>query len=217
MRRVYTPPHVERTTVLQIAVALALTAGIFLILPLTQLLGSLRKTLEIVRIQEVTIPPPPPPKEPPPEEKKPEEKPELKEQIKPLTLSQLELVLNPGTGGALEGDFALGFGMVPDTIQEMKIFELHEVDREPVLIYAPEPQYPPKLYRERVRGSVTVFLIVNQSGTVTEARTQQTSGFREFDESALNAVRKYKFTPAIKDGQPVPVQFTQQITFSATR
>ena len=197
--------------------SLVITLLIFMILPFTQIFSSMSRRLELIRPVEVAMPPPPPPKEPPPEEKKPEEKPEMKEKIKPLTLSQLELILNPGTGGALEGDFGLDFGLVPDTIEEMKIFELYEVDKEPQLVYEPMPLYPAKLYRDRVEGSVTIVFVVDERGNVTSPHVTRRSGYREFDDAALTAVSKYKFTPGIKDGQPVRVRYERTITFTPTR
>lgn len=217
MRKVYTPPELTHSYPLQIALALGITALIFLVLPLTQLFGSLRKELLILRPVEIVIPPPPPPKEPPPEEKKEQQKPELKEKPRPLTLSQLELVLNPGTGGALEGDFGLGFSLAPDTIAEMKIFELHEVDKEPQPIHEPLPNYPIKLYRERVRGSVVLTFVVDENGAVGNVQIKQSSTYREFDQAALSAVSQWKFTPGIKDGQPVRTRFEQEFTFDPTR
>lgn len=45
----------------------------------------------------------------------------------------------------------------------------------------------------------------DKSGKVTAAEITLPSGCREFDERALQAARKIKFEPAIKDGQPVTV------------
>lgn len=198
--------------------ALAMTLLVFLILPFTQLFSNVsRDILELRRVEVVLPPPPPPPPKPPPEEKKPEEKPELQEKPKPLTLSQLEVALNVGTGGALEGDFGLGFGLVPNAIEEMKIFELSEVDKEPQLVYQAEVNYPMKLLRERVGGSVTILFVVDESGSVRDARVKQTTGVHELEKAAMDAVMKYKFTPGIKDGQPVRTWFEIPMTFAPPR
>jgi len=51
-------------------------------------------------IEEIKEEPPPPPKEEEPP-------PELEEEPPQLSLDQLDIALNPGTGGSLVGDFAL--------------------------------------------------------------------------------------------------------------
>lgn len=214
MRRVYTPPHLATRTPGPILGALALTLVMFLVLPFTQLFSHVtREILQLRQIEVAMPPPPPPPRQPPPEEKKPEEKPELKEKPKPLNLSQLELALNPGVGNALEGDFSLGFEMGPNVIEEMKIFELSEVDKEPQLIFQPEFTYPPKAQRDRIQGTVIVQFVVDIDGRVFNAVIKQRTGSRELDEAALNSVLRYKFSPGIKDGQPVRVKFEVPVAF----
>jgi protein TonB len=214
MRKVYTPPHLASRNPAPIVGALGLTLLMFLILPFTQLFSHVqREILQLRQIEVVLPPPPPPPRQPPPEEKKPEEKPELKDKPKPLNLSQLELVLNPGTGGALEGDFGLGFEMAPNVVEEMKIFELSEVDKEPQLIFQAQPTYPPRAYRERAQGTVIVQFVVDVDGSVFNVAVKQRSSSRDLDEAALNSVMRYKFTPGIKDGQPVRVKYEVPVTF----
>jgi protein TonB len=216
MRKVYTPPQLPSRNPAPVLGALGLTLAMFLVLPFTQLFSHVqREILQLRQIEVVLPPPPPPPKQPPPEEKKPEDKPELKEKPKPLTLSQLELVLNPGTGGALQGDF--GFGgfetMGPNVVEEMKIFELSEVDKEPELIYQPQPMYPARPYRERIGGTTVVLLVVDSDGSVMRANVSRSSGNSELDDAAVKSVLQYKFTPGVKDGQPVRVKREVSVTF----
>jgi protein TonB len=213
MRKVYAGPEVTTDFPSALLGSLLLTVLIFMML---HFVPTFTKDRVIIRDPPPWLRPvpPQPPKQPPPEQKKPEEKPKLKEKLQPLTLSQLEIALNPGVGGALEGDFGLRFGAVaPNTIEEM-IFALSDVDKEPVAIYQPQPNYPINLYRAKIGGTVSILFVVNQDGTVSSARVQQTSGRRELDDAALAAVMKYKFTPGIKDGQPVKTWFTVPITFS---
>jgi protein TonB len=222
MRRIYTPPHLGRFTTAPMAAAAAITLLIFMILPFTQMLSNVQKTILTIRQIEIALPPPPPPpKQPPPEEQKREEKPEMKDKLKPLTLAQLEVALNPGTGGALAGDFGFGFGgfevTAEDVMREMKIFQLSEVDKEPQILYQAQPNYPPRLYRDRIGGTVVILFVVDENGNVTMARVRQSSRTGELDEAAMAAVRKFKFSPGIKDGRPVPVWFEVPIVFNPTR
>jgi protein TonB len=218
MRTVYNPPHFPRTSAAPVLGAVIATLILFLILPFTQLFSNVRREIVLLRPLEVVIPPPPPPPKQPPEEKKPEEKPELKEKPKPLTLSQLELALNPGVGGALEGDFGLGFAAsAPDVVEEMKIFELFEVDKEPQLLYQAQPLYPARLAREKIGGTVVIQFVVDEHGNVTSPQFKERSSRRELDEAAMASVLKYKFSPGIKDGRPVRVRYEVPIVFDPHR
>lgn len=200
--------------------ALGITAGVFLILPLTQLMShAQRRGILSLRQVDVVQPPPPPP--PQREEKEQQEvKPELRDAPKPLTLSQLELALNPGAGADAASDFAFAFSFkegqgMAGALEEMKIFQLSEVDKEPQLIYQAEVNYPPKLLRDRVRGTVVILFVVDETGAVMNPRVKQGSTYREFEQAAMDSVMKYKFTPGIKDGRPVRVWYEVPIVFQA--
>ena len=92
----------------------AITLGLFLVLPVLEAITALPPADLLIRDAGVAALPPPPP--PPPPEEKEEEKaedeppppPKLAEETPPLDLSQLELALNVGMGGAGgAGDFAV--------------------------------------------------------------------------------------------------------------
>lgn len=223
MRKVFTPPPITGNLLLPLLAALVMTAFLFFVLPLTQMLSASGRTrLTLTRI-DVSLPPPPPPPQkppPPPEEKKEEQKPELREQPRPLTLSQIEMALNPGIGGALQGDFSLDFARMdalPDTVAEMRIFELAEVDRNPEAIRTVPPQYPPRLQAERVAGTVIVEFIVDDTGVVRQPKLRRGAPQPEFNRAAIAALEQYRFSPALKDGQPVRVRMYQEFEFKPPR
>jgi TonB family protein len=58
------------------------------------------------------------------------------------------------------------------------------------------PVYPEWAKREAVEGSVTLYFVVRSDGTVKEnVLVQKTAGFQDFDESALAALRVWRFQP----------------------
>jgi protein TonB len=75
------------------------------------------------------------------------------------------------------------------------------------------PEYPYELKREGVTGVVTLVFDVDETGTVQDAKVQKSSN-PKFEQPALDAIAKWKFKPARKDGVPVrtkvaiPLQFT---------
>jgi protein TonB len=223
MRKVFTPPPLTGNFALPLLGALLVTAFLYFVLPLTQMLSASGRTrLTLTRV-DVSLPPPPPPPPrlpPPPDEKKEEPKPELREQPRPLTLSQIEMALNPGIGSALQGDFSLdfvGIDALPDTLAEMRIFELAEVDRTPQAIRTVPPQYPPRLQAERVAGTVIVEFVVDENGLVRQSKLRRGAPQPEFNRATLVALEQYRFSPGLKDGQPVRVRMMQEFEFKPPR
>ncbi len=214
--KVYHPPNLNKGPFLSFGGALVLTAMIFLALPLTQLLSKLNKTGPHEIVTEASIPPPPaPPPEPPPEEEpeEEEEKPELQEEIKPLDLSQLDVALNPGVGDALNVGSAIGqFGVTPDTIGMMNIFELKDLDNNPRRLVAIPPVYPFQFKREGIEGWVKLIVIIDERGKVIKATVKESS-HREFERPSIDALLQWKFEPGTKNGKAVKVRRIQPLSF----
>ena len=83
----------------------------------------------------------------------------------------------------------------------------------PRTIYAPPAEFSEQARREKYQGVVTLSAIVNSTGTVASLRVISAAGMG-LDEKALEAVRQWKFKPAMKDGKPVAVQIAVQVSFS---
>ena len=102
--------------------------------------------------------------------------------------------------------------MGTDAIAEMKIFDLSEVDREPRPLVRIPPQYPPKLLLNRVKGRVDVSIVIDEEGRVTDYKVR-TFTHDEFKREVTRVIRRWKFSPAIKDGRPVAVRKIQPFFF----
>lgn len=88
-----------------------------------------------------------------------------------------------------------------------------QVDTSPVLRERVAPVYHP-LARERgEQGTVEVGFLIDESGRVSEVAVVQGSGFRTLDDSAIAAVRRWKYAPATKDGVPVKVRTSARLSF----
>ncbi len=92
------------------------------------------------------------------------------------------------------------------------VFEVAELDRPPVILAQPLPQYPPSLLRTGANGEVLVCLIVGIEGTVRAARVTQAT-HPEFAVPALQAVARWKFRPGRKDGRAVATRVEVPIAF----
>jgi protein TonB len=64
------------------------------------------------------------------------------------------------------------------------------------------PEYPASAARQGQSGTVTLALLVGADGKVTSSRVQHTSGFRDLDKAAVNALSLCKFKPAMNNGTP---------------
>lgn len=194
--------------------AVLLTAVFFFVLPLTQVIGSVREDLLLVRDVDVAnLPPPPPPPEPEPEQEEPDEPPpQLSDAPQPLDLSQLELALNPGMGGGIGGDFAIKLDGIANRAGEVdQIFSLADLDQKPRAIVQTQPQLTPQM-RKKGGGTVYVLFTVNELGRV-ENPVVQTPGDPLFDNAAIAAVKQWRFEPGKRKGQPVRFRVRQPFTF----
>ncbi len=84
----------------------------------------------------------------------------------------------------------------------------------PLLVSYSKPEYPPQARRLRVAGTVEVAVLVDENGSVAEARV--TKGVRQdvgLNEAALGAARTAKFRPATKDGVRVKFWYTMKFPF----
>lgn len=202
-------------------IAAASTLGIFLFLPVMQMIGATDHGDLIVRDAGIAnIPPPPPPPEEQIEEEpeSEEEPPELVEEVAPLDLSQLELALNPGIGGGSAGDFNIALVNQLDAGGDQEnldqIFSLADLDQRPRVIFQRAPSYPPELKRAKRQGTVFITFTVDTRGRVINPKIEKSSD-PAFERPALEAVRQWKFEPGTRKGQKVQFKMRIPITFNA--
>ncbi len=87
-----------------------------------------------------------------------------------------------------------------------------QVRPEPVLI--PNPGYVKAAFQAGTEGLVAVVVIVDASGEVSSARVARSSLNRDLDAAAVNAARRARFTPALRDGRAVPTRLEMQYLFT---
>ncbi|TAM80135.1 MAG: energy transducer TonB [Acidobacteria bacterium] len=82
----------------------------------------------------------------------------------------------------------------------------------PVPVYHPSPQYTKEARQARISGNVSMNIVVNEKGEVTDATVVRGLGYG-LDESALRAVKSWKFKPARRDGTPIAAKVTVEVSF----
>jgi protein TonB len=88
---------------------------------------------------------------------------------------------------------------------------LHSGIRAPVKTVDVRPDYPEIARRARIEGVVIIEATIGVSGEVQSARVLRSIPL--LDQAATDAVRQWKFTPALLNGVPVPVIVTVTVNF----
>ncbi len=93
-----------------------------------------------------------------------------------------------------------------------KIYEPGGDVKGPKLVHYVEPAFSPSSKEAFVEGTVKISTVVTREGVATDLHV--TSGLNaEEDKTAVEAVKQWKFDPGTKDGQPVNVRVTVEVTF----
>ena len=106
--------------------------------------------------------------------------------------------VGPGTGGGFGGGaFQPGNGVSwPEVRHEEK------------------PKYTAEAMRAKVQGDVDLEIVVKEDGTVSEVRVVKSfTNAYGLDQAAMEAARKWRFKPGMKDGVPVATRVELKLTF----
>ena len=212
-------------------VLVVVAAHIGVILALAQLDPELRERMEPLFVSIIT-PPQPKVELPPPEAPKPKAKPEPKlvprqpqaaapakpretqapVERAPVIESALSAPpaepapeaasVDPGTAGASAGT-GKGGGGVAVVAPRFDVAYLNN----------PRPEYPRISRRMGEQGRVLLHVFVNAAGLAEKVEIRTSSGHARLDESAREAVRRWKFVPARQGDQPVSAWVLVPISF----
>jgi len=104
--------------------------------------------------------------------------------------------VGPGRGGGIGGGvFKVGGGV-----------------SAPRALNTPDPEYSEEARKAKYQGTVVLWLIVDQNGRPQQVKVARSLGMG-LDQKAIEAVRNWKFEPAMKDGRPVAVQINVEVNF----
>lgn len=120
----------------------------------------------------------------------------------PVTGSEVDLFVRAPAGASTWESGAWGTSL-PSVSQPY--------DREAVPITAIQPEYPPTARKARITGTVVLRVLVGVDGRVQDVQIVQ--GVAGLTEAAEDAVRKWDFQPAMKDGLPVASWFEVPMDF----
>jgi TonB family protein len=220
------------STSLQIAQTLGGVACAGLILVVLAFLRAPRESglaTEINTARLVTLPfdePPPPPREQAPPELGPIVGP-MRLEISPEAASAVHLQVPdlllldtetppPPARAVVAARFVLANSITRpvdvDDLPTGRIFSRNEVDQRPMVVYRVTPKLSEKRVSKMATPRVVLLLVVNTDGSVGEVRLMRSSGEEDFDQTTIEAVREWQFSPAILKGHKVRCWVEQQVT-----
>jgi TonB family protein len=104
--------------------------------------------------------------------------------------------VGPGFGGGMGGGvFRVGGGV-----------------SAPRVLENPSPDYSEEARKAKYQGTVVLWLIVGSDGRPRDVRVARSLGMG-LDQKAIEAVKQWRFQPALKDGSPVAVQINVEVNF----
>jgi len=109
---------------------------------------------------------------------------------------------------SVDGD---SMSLIGDTTNVVMTAE--SVDEPPLPVHRVAPKYPEKARKKGITGNVTISLLVSNTGAVKDTRIVNSQPAGVFEESAINAVRQWRFQPAIYKGAPVAIRVTLPMSF----
>ena len=107
-----------------------------------------------------------------------------------------------------------GFGSGP-LAAAPRYYTLRELDVKPGIMTRVRPAYPEAAARRFLSGKVRLRLFISESGVVERMQTLHADSPLYFEEPAHQAFRDARYSPGIKDGKPVKVRMTVELSFDS--
>ncbi|PWB55194.1 MAG: energy transducer TonB [Nitrosomonadales bacterium] len=121
----------------------------------------------------------------------------------------------PASAAAPERSASLPSIEVP-LIEDPTYYPAKEVDVHPAALQIIQPSYPDEAVRANAAGSVVLVLLLDESGKVQELSVEEASPPGMFEQSALDAFRHARFSPAQRNGRVVKSRVRIKVTYDLT-
>ena len=125
------------------------------------------------------------------------------------------IVVQIASAGSRRRWLAASFALLAASLmaQNQPIYKVgDEGVTQPKVLYKVDPEYTQEAKDAHIEGTVVVKLVVTTEGVANDM--QVVRGIDAgLDQKALEALARWKFQPATKDGQAVPVHATVEMNF----
>lgn len=85
--------------------------------------------------------------------------------------------------------------------------------KPPRALYTPEPSFSQQARNGRYRVKLVLNVVLDETGTVCDIRIDNPVG-QGLDETAVDAVKTWRFSPATRNGEPIPIKMGFEISFN---
>jgi len=120
--------------------------------------------------------------------------------------------LGTGSGGGIGSGNGNGMGAGEGGNTGGGFMHIGGVQVPPRLIHQVDAEFSEEARKAKFSGNVQVYLVVDERGMPTHIRVAHGVGMG-LDEKAVEAVRQYRFKPAMQDGRPVKVDMYIDVNF----
>jgi protein TonB len=120
--------------------------------------------------------------------------------------------IGAGSGGGVGIGTGRGIGQGSGMGYGGGVFKVGGGVLAPKVLEQPDPEYSEEARKAKFQGEVVLWLIVGADGRPRDIRVQRGVGMG-LDQKAMEAVQRWKFEPATKDGKPVAVQISVEVNF----
>jgi len=116
--------------------------------------------------------------------------------------------IGSGNGGGVGSGIGVGYGGSFGG----GVYRIGGGVSSPSIIHKVEPEYSEEARKAKWQGTVQLSVIVDETGHPRDIKVAQSLGLG-LDQKAIEAVQQWLFKPGMKDGKPVAVIATIQVTF----
>jgi TonB family protein len=120
--------------------------------------------------------------------------------------------IGSGTGGGIGSGHGPGFGPGEGGGTGGGVFHVGGGVSAPRVIFQPDVEFSDEARKAKYQGTCVLALVVGPDGRPRDIRVTSSLGMG-LDEKAMEAARKYRFEPAMKDGHPVAVEIGLEVDF----
>lgn len=121
----------------------------------------------------------------------------------------------PASAAAPENNAQLPSMEMP-LIEDPTYYSVQEVDVHPTALQAILPPYPDEAARANVTGSVVLLLLLDEGGRVRDISVAEANPPGLFEQSALDAFRNARFSPAQRQGRVVKSRVRIKVNYELT-
>lgn len=173
----------------------------------------LSSELKVIELSAEAMPPPPVVQ---PKEKPPVELPKLATEPAPASAvvqASPPVAVAPPANAIVAAPTAVPTAPLPAPAPQAPA-HVSDLDARAVTIIP--PKYPLESRRRREQGTVVIAITLDPEGKVATVSLTRSSGFERLDKAALEAVRRWRWSPTIRAGEAVSVRGIVEIPFELT-